>query len=157
MDTGKFDNFTKTLSEGSTRRGALKGILGGGAAALFVAIGLRGTEAQEVTAERRRRRRRRRVTSGTPQTCVTQTGVALNPTGQANGTACTGGSAAACLSGFCTATICQPCPVTCNLLSGTAVCCPNGSECLSGACKRCVAGTPAPTPRRRRRDRRNKR
>ncbi len=154
LDTRKFDSLTRVLSESSSRRSALKGVAGGGAAALFAMLGLRGAEAGDVAAERRRRRRRRRPNTPPVATCVTQVGVALNPTGQANGTACTGGSPAACLSGFCTATICQPCPTTCLLTSGTEVCCPGATTCINGACQTCT--TPAAPPKKRRRRRRRK-
>lgn len=156
MDTKKFDGLSKALGTATSRRSLALGAVGGTAAALFAAIGLRTAQAGEVDAERRRRRRRKPqpVTPAPIVTCVTQVGVALNPTGQANGTACTGGSAAACQSGHCTSTICQPCPTVCELLNGGQVCCPGSTTCIDGACKTCKS-TPAPvTPPRRRRRRR---
>lgn len=150
MDTGKFDSLAKALSESSSRRSALKGVAGGGVAALFALLGLRGAEAGDVAAERRRRRRRRRPAV---DTCVIQVGVPLNATGQANGSACTGGNPAACQSGFCPpigAVACAPCPVVCLTTGGINQCCPGSTTCIDGACKTC---TEAPKKRRRRRRR----
>lgn len=161
MDTSKFDSIAKELGAGRSRRSLIIGGISGAAAVVFTVIGVSEAKGDDIAAERRRRRRRRPVAPVTPDpvvTCVTQVGVALNPTGQANGTACTGGSSAACQSGFCTSTICQPCPTVCNLLAGGQVCCPGSTTCIDGACKTCQT-TPAPDPvvppRRRRRRRKH--
>lgn len=153
MDDHGFDDMAKSISEGGSRRAILKIAAGGGLAAMLAAIGIGGAGAANLAAERERRERRDRrhrdrrdprkprtpvdpLPPVDPVFCTPVTGVAVNPTGQANGTACTGGNPAACTSGFCTSTLCQPCPETCLVTtSNTQVCCPNGSFCSDGACR----------------------
>lgn len=83
---------------------------------------------------------RREGRCGTPdgpvENCTMVAGVPPNPTGQANGTACTGGSPNACASGYCTATLCQPCPGLCATATGPQ-CCQDGSFCIDNACRVC--------------------
>lgn len=72
MDTRKFDDITRALSDRASRRTVLKGVAGGGVAALLAAVGLRGAQAQDVTAEGKRRKLRCSLPiAGTP----------MNPTG----------------------------------------------------------------------------
>ncbi len=94
-----------------------------------------------------------------PRTCEAVTGVAMQdvPPGQANGSACTAGSAENCGSGYCTGTdnACQACPTPC-LVAGVAVCCgrgdvatcrdANGNVSDVGECTQCCvsSGTDAP-------------
>lgn len=78
---------------------------------------------------------------GAGVTCAAVAGVPPNPDGQANQTACTGGSPNACSSGYCVDTLCQPCPTPCATATGEQ-CCQDGSFCIDGACRVC-AGVPA--------------
>lgn len=143
MDDHAFDDLAKSVQGGGSRRTILKSAAGGGLAALLVALGLNGVNGKTVEAGQKHRkpRKRRHHHNHTPPPpppppiCPPVTGVAVNPAGQANGTACTGGDPAACTSGYCTSTLCQPCPSTCNLASGGTVCCPNGAFCTDGACR----------------------
>jgi hypothetical protein len=66
-----------------------------------------------------------------PNTCTTVNGVALGGAVQI-GTACTGGSAASCATGFCTETLCATCPSPCSV-NGVEQCCGSGAFCLSAA------------------------
>lgn len=91
-----------------------------------------------------------------PATCEVVTGVAMGGA-DANGTACTGGDAESCASGYCTGTsnACQECPTPC-LVAGVEVCCGRGgvAACLDadgnasavGECNQCCvsSGTDAP-------------
>jgi hypothetical protein len=91
-----------------------------------------------------------------PGTCEVVTGVAMGGS-QANGSACTAGSAENCASGYCTGgnNACQACPTPC-LVAGNEVCCgrgdvatcrdANGNVSDVGACTQCCvsSGTDAP-------------
>ncbi len=150
MDTGRFDSLARTLSQGASRRTLFARVAAGGAAAAFAALGVRQAQAGDIAAERRRRRRKSSSNTGStttlpPLRCDTITGVVQKQGGQDNGTACTGGSPAACGSGFCTATLCQPCPTPCTV-SGILQCCPNGSTCVNNTCSgNCVQPPPVTT------------
>lgn len=92
-----------------------------------------------------------------PGICVEVTGVAMDPAGQANGSACTAGSAENCASGYCTGgnNACQACPTPCSV-DGVDVCCgrgdvatcrdANGNASAVGQCTQCCvsSGTVAP-------------
>ena len=149
MDTGSFDTLTRALGKGTSRRTLFGRLAAGGAAAAFAAIGVRQAQAGDIAAERRRRRRRSSSSTGStttlpPLTCDTFTGVVQKVGGQTDGTACTGGSPAACGSGYCTATLCQPCPIPCTV-SGILQCCPNGSTCVNNTCSGNCVQPPAVT------------
>ncbi len=61
MDDRRFDDLTRAISEGTSRRAMLKGVLGGSLAALLAAIGLDDADAQELEADASCRRRCRRI------------------------------------------------------------------------------------------------
>lgn len=61
MDDRRFDDLTRAISEGTSRRAMLKGVLGGSLAALLAAIGLGEVDAQELDADASCRRRCRRI------------------------------------------------------------------------------------------------
>ena len=57
MEANRFDELAIAVSESASRRGVLKGVAGGGLAALLALFGLGGEEAAAGRCERRCRRR----------------------------------------------------------------------------------------------------
>ena len=133
MDGARFDDITVRLAKGSSRRGVLKSLAGGGLAALLAALGL-GSEAQAHTRncnkianpKRRRRckRHNRRHQGQALGTGTVQVGGSCTTTSQCNASLCLGSDGAK---------ICTACSgavgETCTFSNGATVCCPVGLVC----------------------------
>ncbi len=137
--------FDQVLGKTYTRRGLLKGLAGGGLAALFAAFGFGVEEAEAGRCERscKRRfdqgtRRRRRCLNKSKQGGGSGGGgttnpqpVSTNPTGAGEGSPCT--SSDQCLAGTtCFNSVCTACSTQCPTGSTTTCCAAGICQVLDG-------------------------
>ena len=157
MDSIRFDEMTKALAEGTTRRTVLRSAAGGGLAALLAALGLGAVGPEEAAAHRRRRcntpkcrrHRRKHRTENNQSFGVTifnegdQSVQHLLATGATLvGATCDGTQATAglCRSGYCNTgdNTCQACPESrvCGEDDDNdgLVCCVDGYVCADLGC-----------------------
>lgn len=138
MDDRRFDELTKTVAGGASRRVLLKGLLGGGLAAALAAIGLGEADAQEVEAAATCRSRCRRIKSRTRRRrclrrcrggggTINPQPVSTNPKGSRLGSTCT--TATTCTAG----TICFN--GKCTLCVGQCPTGPTTTCCAAGVCQ----------------------
>jgi len=126
MDDRSFDDLTRAISQGTSRRAMLKGVIGGSLAALLAAIGLDDADAQELDADARcgrcrrikNRRRRRRCSSR------------CRRGGGGGGTAATPGPTSTTVNGFLVGASCA----TTSQCNAGLVCYQQTCRACSGAC-----------------------
>ncbi len=156
MDDRRFDDLTRAISEGTSRRAMLKGVIGGSLTALLAAIGLGEADAQELETDARcgrcrrikNRRRRRRCSSrcrrggrgggGGGGTTAAPQPISTNAAGAGIGAPCT--EANDCLIGtVCNGGVCAACTTACPAGS-TTTCCAVGICQVVGGSDVCVLG-----------------